>query len=74
MNLELAQRAFLVDTHQPTIAGNVGREDRSQSSFDALLVHDNTFHCPFPRVGASLLQQGGFKGLGLFESATLQQC
>jgi hypothetical protein len=25
MNLELAQRTFLVDTHQPTISGDVGR-------------------------------------------------
>jgi hypothetical protein len=25
MNLELAQRTFLIDTHQPAIAGDVGR-------------------------------------------------
>jgi hypothetical protein len=25
MNLELAQRTFLVDSHQPAIAGDVGR-------------------------------------------------
>ena len=39
MGLELAKRAFLVGAHQLAIAGYVAREDRSQSSVDARLVH-----------------------------------
>ena len=39
VRLELAQRTFLVGTHQPAIAGDVARNDCSQPSFDALLGH-----------------------------------
>jgi len=39
MRLELAERAFFIETHQPTVAGNVGGKNRRQSPFDALVGH-----------------------------------
>ena len=39
VRLELAQRAFLVDAHQPAVAGNVARKNRGQSAVDAVFRH-----------------------------------
>ena len=39
MRLELAQRAFLVNAHQPAIAGDVARENRGQSAVDPVFRH-----------------------------------
>ena len=39
MRLELAQRAFLIDAHQPAVAGNVGRQYRSQPAVDTVFRH-----------------------------------
>ena len=41
MGLELAKRTFLVGAHQLAIAGYIAREDRSQPSVDARLVHED---------------------------------
>ena len=43
MGLQSAQRAFLVMTHQPAVAGHVGREDGRQSSFGTLYFHGSGF-------------------------------
>ena len=37
--LERCESAFLVNAHQPAVAGDIGREDGSQPPFDALLGH-----------------------------------
>ena len=39
MRLELAQRAFLIDAHQPAVAGNVACPYRGQSAVDTLFRH-----------------------------------
>jgi hypothetical protein len=44
VRLELAQRAFLVDAHQPTVAGYVASENRRQPS-----VHSAFRHLVAPR-------------------------
>ena len=33
------QRAFLVNTHQPTVAGDVTREDRCKLALNVILDH-----------------------------------
>jgi len=43
MGLQPLQRAFLVDVHQPAVAGYVGREDGCQSSFGTLCFHGSDF-------------------------------
>jgi hypothetical protein len=45
MGLELAQRAFLVDAHQPAIAGDIGRENGRQPPFYPRLGHENRALC-----------------------------
>ena len=39
MRLELAQRAFLIDAHQPAVAGNVARPNRRKSAVDTVFRH-----------------------------------
>jgi hypothetical protein len=39
MHLELAERAFLVGTHQPAIAGNIASHDRGQSPIQTVFRH-----------------------------------
>jgi hypothetical protein len=39
MGLELAQRAFLVDAHEPAVTGNVACPYRSQSAVYAVFRH-----------------------------------
>jgi hypothetical protein len=39
MRLKLAQRAFLIGAHQPTVAGDVASEYRSQSAVNAVFRH-----------------------------------
>jgi hypothetical protein len=46
---ERRQRALLVGTHQPGVAGDVGREDRGQLALDALFRHGR---CPRNGHGA----------------------
>jgi hypothetical protein len=41
MRLELAQRAFLIDAHQPAVTGNVACPYRSQSAVDTVFRHIN---------------------------------
>ena len=45
MRLKLAKRAFLIGAHQSAIAGDIGREDRSQPPFEGRLSHKN---CHYP--------------------------
>src|SRR6516165_11467485 len=37
MRLEALERAFLVRSHQPRVAGHVGGKDRGETAFDGLL-------------------------------------
>jgi hypothetical protein len=39
MRLDLAKRAFLIDAHQPAVAGDVPCEYRSQPAVDTLDRH-----------------------------------
>ena len=39
MRLEATQRAFLVVAHQPAVADHVGRQDRRELAFGALVFH-----------------------------------
>src|SRR5450631_1012133 len=40
MRLQLAKRAFLVNTHQPAIAGDVACHNRGKPAVNARLVHE----------------------------------
>lgn len=39
--LKSCEGAFLVNTHQATVGGDIGREDGSQPPFDTRLVYEN---------------------------------
>jgi hypothetical protein len=39
MRLELAERAFLIDAHQPTVSGDVASENRGQPAVNTVLGH-----------------------------------
>ena len=52
MGFQPLQRAFLVDVHQPAVAGYVGREDGRQSSFGTLCFHGSDFGRQDNRVRA----------------------
>jgi hypothetical protein len=39
VRLELAQCAFLIDAHQPAVAGNIASENRRQPAIDSVFGH-----------------------------------
>jgi hypothetical protein len=39
MRLELAQRAFLIDAHQPAVTGDIACPYRSKSAIDTVFSH-----------------------------------
>jgi hypothetical protein len=50
VTFESCEGAFLVNTHQATVAGDIGCEDSSQSSVDARLGHNNRPDLPWFRT------------------------
>ena len=42
VRLERCESTFLVNAHQAAVAGNIGREDGSQPSFDTRLGHEDS--------------------------------
>jgi hypothetical protein len=44
VRLKRSESAFLVNSHQPAVAGDIGRQDGSQPPFDSRLSHED---CPY---------------------------
>ena len=43
VRLERCESTLLVNAHQPTVAGDIGRKDRRQPPFDPRLGHERWF-------------------------------
>ena len=67
---ERCESAFLVNSHQPAVAGNIGRENSGQPPYDALLSHNDQLNRPWIRIECMVRAGVSLSGnAGAFRSA-----